>query len=427
MNNYFSKVDGKVLRMIRLIGREADRMGMSAYVVGGNVRDILIKRRSFDLDVVVEGDAICLARVLAKPLNARVTVHRSFGTASLALPSGSRYDLAMTRRETYRYSGALPTVSPGTLKEDLLRRDFTINAMALAINRDRFGQLTDICGGLKDLATKKIRILHEQSFIDDPTRIARAVRFEQRFGFQIERRTLILLKECINKKITKNVKCQRHFNELKKILCESDPDPVSSLKRLHRLGWIPAIPTGSKIYFANLRRIHDRIQRLKMKPWYRKFKQWWMIYLMGLMERFNENELNDTLTIVHFTKNERQSILQSKNIHGLYWSLAKKYLPASRVYQRLKLLNNEVIVYLRVRTSRAVIMQRIDRFLCKDIAVRLKINGDDLKKMGMYPGRSIGKVLEQMLYWKIDHQIRTKADELKQVQRCFVQGQNEGF
>lgn len=420
MDNYLNKIDGKTLRMIRMIAREADRRGMSAYIVGGIVRDILLNRKNYDLDFVVEGDAIALARALTGPLSARVTAHGAFGTAVLTFPSGQRIDLAVTRKETYRHSGALPVVSPGTLEEDLRRRDFTINAMAIAINRGRFGQLIDICGGLSDVLSRKVRVLHAQSFMDDPTRIARAVRFEQRFGFGIERRTLILLKECVRKKAAQNVKPQRHFNELKKILCEQDP--VKPLKRLHQLGWVPVLPAGVKVSFSGLSRLQARVRNLRKKSWYNKFEQWWLINFMGLMARCDVRAVNDILSNIHITKHERHSILQSREICHLERKLSAKNLSASRVYQMLKSFTKETIVYLRATASREVVAQRIDRYLQKDMDVRLRINGDDLKRMGMVPGRSIGTVLERVLYLKLDQKVRSKADELKWAKLCLAEG-----
>ena len=418
MNNLLSKVNGKTLRLIRLVGREADRRGIPAYVVGGIVRDIILNRKNYDMDFVIRGDAISLARALAKSLNARFTAHGSFGTVSLTLPSGNRIDLAITRKETYSHSGALPEVSPGTLDEDILRRDFTINAMAIAVNRRRFGQLIDVCGGLKDLSLKKLRILHARSFMDDPTRITRAVRFEQRLGFQIARHTLILLKECVRKKTTQNVKPQRHFNELKKILCETDP--VKPLTRLHRLGWVPLLPTGTKVSFAGLKQLQTSVRKLRRDPWYNKFDQWWVINFMGLIARCSEREVNDILSSVHFTKHERQCFQQSRQIRQLGQKLTVKNLSASRIYQMLKSFTKEAIVYLRASASQRIISRRIDRFLQKDMEVRLRINGDDLKRMGMAPGHQIGKVLERVLCLKIDNKIRTRKEELNWAELCLA-------
>src|SRR3989338_6390276 len=166
----------EIAALVREIGETADENRLTTYVVGGFVRDLILKRKNLDLDIVVEGDAIGFARAFSKKKHAALTVYEKFGTATLRLPSGLKFDIAMGRKEAYPYSGALPVVAAGFIANDLFRRDFTINAMAVVINPQRFGELIDRFGGLGDLQRKKIRVLHEESFADDPTRILRAVR-----------------------------------------------------------------------------------------------------------------------------------------------------------------------------------------------------------------------------------------------------------
>ena len=186
MRNLLSKLDKNTLAILEEIGRKADEQGSLAYVVGGFVRDILLRRRNLDIDVVVEGDALLLAKMYAQQHQASLTIHNRFGTAVVKLTEGYRVDFATARKERYLHPGALPIVEKGVIRDDLFRRDFSINAMAVRINRDSWGQLVDEFGGLEDIKNKKIRVLHEKSFIDDPTRILRAVRFERRFKFIIE-------------------------------------------------------------------------------------------------------------------------------------------------------------------------------------------------------------------------------------------------
>jgi len=194
----FARFDKKLLRLIKEIGAHADLKKVPAYVVGGFVRDYILKRENLDLDIVIDGDAISLARSLAKKQKAKVIVYKHFGTATLYFKDGRIVDLAMARKESYLKPGALPKVKGSTINDDLIRRDFTINAMAVVINRKDFGKLIDLYGGMNDIKSKKICVLHEQSFQDDSTRILRAIRFEQRFNFCIERKTLYLLKQALN-------------------------------------------------------------------------------------------------------------------------------------------------------------------------------------------------------------------------------------
>ena len=168
--------------------------GYKLYIVGGLVRDLFLERTNLDLDLVVEGDAINLAQEMARTWQGKLTTHPRFGTAKLQWSNWS-VDLATARAETYARPGALPTVKPGTISTDLVRRDFTINAMAVELNPGHFGELLDPHRGRDDLYGKRIRVLHDRSFIDDATRIWRALRYEQRLDFQIEPATLRLLKK----------------------------------------------------------------------------------------------------------------------------------------------------------------------------------------------------------------------------------------
>ena len=172
-----------IAAFIRLAGEVAEKRQQRLYLVGGVVRDLLLERVNLDIDMVVEGDAIKLAQAIAGVNQAKVITHPRFGTATLKWGKRSA-DFATARAETYARPGALPTVKPGTISDDLARRDFTINAMAVELNPRRFGELIDPFGGRQDIEKKLVRVLHDKSFTDDATRIWRAVRYEQRLDFQ---------------------------------------------------------------------------------------------------------------------------------------------------------------------------------------------------------------------------------------------------
>ena len=205
LKNFLFDYEKKVLSLIKKIGRMADKNGISAYLVGGAVRDIILGCRNLDIDIVVDNNAIEFADNLSSAFNVEFIKYKKFGTATGMFPGKIQIDLASARKETYDFSGALPTVFKGDLNDDLFRRDFTINAMAISINRKNFGRLIDEWGGFKDLKNKKIRVMHKNSFKDDPTRLMRAVRFEQRFDFKIEKQTLSYFKEALRKKYFLNV------------------------------------------------------------------------------------------------------------------------------------------------------------------------------------------------------------------------------
>jgi tRNA nucleotidyltransferase/poly(A) polymerase len=190
-----------------------------AYLVGGYVRDSTLGRESVDIDIVVEGDGVKVARKLNAKLNGKLTCHAEFGTATIILNS-HRVDLASARTEKYPSPAHLPHVYPSTIVEDLNRRDFTINAIAMSISKENFGEIFDPFEGLNDIKKKLIRILHRDSFIDDPTRIFRALRYKNRFGFKVEEDTERMMREAIKNGMVSRLSGQRIFNELQLIFEE---------------------------------------------------------------------------------------------------------------------------------------------------------------------------------------------------------------
>jgi tRNA nucleotidyltransferase (CCA-adding enzyme) len=213
------------------------------YLVGGVVRDLLLGQAGdvCDIDLVVEGDAVGLAAAFAEKVGGKLVVHLMFNTAKIELGKWT-IDIAMARTETYAKPGALPMVAAGTLRTDIFRRDFTVNAMAVSINSDNYGELIDLYGGLKDLKNKSIRVLHDKSFSDDATRIWRAVRYEQRLGFRIEPATLSLLNRDLP--LMKTVGGYRLRHELELVLKEKEPEKV--LQRAAELGILPELNPSLK-------------------------------------------------------------------------------------------------------------------------------------------------------------------------------------
>lgn len=209
--------------------RVGRKQRLAVYAVGGCVRDWLLGLSSLDLDVVVAGDGVAFAGALAKPLRARVVEHGAFGTATLTCPDQRRVDVASARTERYRHPGAYPSVSPGSIQQDLARRDFTINAMAVRLGSGRTLAIVDPYNGRADLADRRIRALHPKSFLDDPTRIFRAVRFAQRFDFTIEPMTERWIREAVVTGALERVQPGRIRKEL--VLIAGEPLPWTCLKR----------------------------------------------------------------------------------------------------------------------------------------------------------------------------------------------------
>jgi tRNA nucleotidyltransferase (CCA-adding enzyme) len=228
----------KRLELLKTAAAKAQSLHMAVYIVGGFVRDLLLDRPSLDFDLVVEGNAISLGKALVADFGGRVVIHRQFGTAKwLPADQAESLDLITARTEFYERPTALPTVEVGNIKLDLHRRDFTINTLALRLDGRHYGELHNYWGGLNDLRLGIVRVLHSLSFIDDPTRLLRAVRFEQRFGFRIEVRTLQLMEEA--RPLLKQVSGDRLRHELNLILAEDKA--IAMLSRLDTLGILVAI------------------------------------------------------------------------------------------------------------------------------------------------------------------------------------------
>lgn len=224
-----STIGPKVLPLIKAVGRKAYDAKMPVYLVGGAVRDILLKRPVLDVDIVIQGDAIAFARGIASQYLGTVKSHKRFGTSAVSLPAGIKLDMVTAREETYAHPGALPDIKPAGIREDLFRRDFTVNAMAVSISPENFGDLKDDFNGQADLKGRVLRVLHDKSFVDDPTRIIRAARYATRFGFSIEPHTRELLRQAVAGDCLSTLTAPRYWNEFRRILDEKDPWPALRL------------------------------------------------------------------------------------------------------------------------------------------------------------------------------------------------------
>ncbi|MDO9528018.1 MAG: hypothetical protein Q7J27_02540 [Syntrophales bacterium] len=256
-NLLLQKLPENITELLISSGRCADDMGFKAFIVGGLVRDLFLNYENHDIDLVVEGEGIRFAEVLAREYGASICCYESFGTAALTFSDGYKLDVATARTEIYEHPSALPKVRPGLIRDDMYRRDFTINALAVGLNPDHFGKLLDFFNARKDIKRKLIRVMHDLSFIDDPTRAFRAVRFEQRFGFRIVKSTEKLIKNLVEGDLFTKLADYRISSELQLILREKDPLPA--LKRLEELGVLGRIrPRAANN--RGIKRLLDKIE-----------------------------------------------------------------------------------------------------------------------------------------------------------------------
>jgi len=398
-----------------MVSRAAYGIGFKVYLVGGIVRDCILKRDVTDVDIIVEGDAIALAQRLSEIIGVEYKKHHAFGTASLEY-AGYKIDLATARKEVYEKNGALPKVAASDFKSDLARRDFTINAMAISINQFDYGRLMDSFHGMADLHAGVIRILHDKSFYDDPTRILRAIRFEQRFGFKLEKNTAALMQQALKDDVFPCVHPHRWRDEM--ILLLKEPQPVRCIRRLEELCTVAKLCGNKDIRFAKndwelLLRLDSLLEQAAYK--FNRFRQVdsWLVYLIAMVSSMPRAALIKFMDNYGFRKGERMRVVAAKDYIGKVAKLNKEVKPHV-IYRELNPLSFETIMYFYAYFYEdKLLVKNIEYFMTHLVNTRLKISGDDLKSAGIKPELIYGKILDKVLDIKISDGLATRQDELQ--------------
>jgi tRNA nucleotidyltransferase (CCA-adding enzyme) len=413
----------RVQTLLRTAGAVADEVGTRIYAVGGFVRDLLIRHENLDVDLVVEGDGIAFAERLGPRLNAKVTSHRKFGTALLTLPDGFTMDVATARTEYYESPAALPTVEHGSIKMDLSRRDFTVNALAVCLNGERYGELLDFFGGQQDLRDKTLRIIHNLSFVEDPTRILRATRFEVRFGLRLSRHAEQLSANAVQMGLLDKVGGHRVFTELQLILREARPWAI--LQRLEELGALTAIHPR----FILGRATESRLQRVgEVLTWYALLylpaqPASWLVRFLVLLEERPGSESRAILRRLNPLSRTGDVVVQDlARLRSLARSLQRaREVTPSRMHRWLADASIEVVLALMAVVARPDLRKAIGDFLGASGRVRPALRGDDLKALGIRPGPIYRDILNSLLYARLDGHVQSRDDELRFVRRRFAQ------
>ncbi|MCD6452799.1 MAG: CCA tRNA nucleotidyltransferase [Dehalococcoidales bacterium] len=399
----------KLVEIIHTAGRIANSQHQNLYLVGGAVRDLLLEKPNLDLDIVVEGNAIELARQLTEVEPSSIITYPQFNTAKI---TGNRWslDLATARSESYPQPGALPTVTPSSIETDLFRRDFTINAMAICLNPDRYGELIDRYRGQDDLKDKLIRVLHDNSFVDDATRIWRGLRYEQRLGFQLEANTLKLLLRDIP--MLDTISKERIRYELECIFSEEQPEKV--LRRADELGVLtklhPAL-TGNGWLAAKF--MAARQLSIPNSPSF-------SLYLALLAYRLTPSQCEILTLSLGLAKSVAQTIRQSTTIKTRLEALTNPKLSPSDVYRQLHHYSATAIIANIIATDSPVAQQYMETFLHHLRYVKSILSGDDLIAMGVPQGPQIKQLLEQLHQAKLDGRVTTRQDEEKLVKKWLI-------
>ena len=376
--------------------KAAHQLGLPLYLVGGAVRDLLMGRLLTDLDLVVEGDASQVATALASALAGEVTAHSQFGTAKLRV-LGQRIDVVTARRESYRKPGALPTVHPGAISNDLARRDFTINAIALRLEPSPL-ELLDPTNGQGDIQRKLLRILHSASFQDDATRILRAVRYEQRLGFRLEEETETLLRRDL--RMLDTIGGDRLRRELDHMFREEKAGSI--LLRAARLGVLSALYPGLPDAPTLERRLsHITLEGGPVQPHQLLAL---LTYSLGRDQREGfVRRLNMSATWAKVVRDVALAREASA-------SLAAKASPVA-AYRRLNGLSPEAVQVAAGLVEDKGSRHNLRRYLEEWRHVKPMLNGHDLVRLGVQTGPQIGEMLEALRDARLDGRVSSREDE----------------
>ena len=390
----------ELVDFMQAAGAIAANRGQKLYLVGGAVRDLLLGQPNLDLDLVVEGDAINLAHHLIQLNQGKITTHPRFGTVKLEWDKWS-VDLATARLETYAHPGALPGIKAGSIDSDLLRRDFTINAMALHLTSSHYGELIDRYGGRDDLEHKLVRVLHDKSFTDDATRIWRGLRYEQRLNFQLERETLKLLERDISMLYT--ISGDRIRYELECTLKEAFPEKV--LRRAEELGVLAKLHPSLK-GDGRLARKYEQARQLSHPD-----SPPMGLYLALLAYPLTGEETESLISYLRLPKLLAQTLRDTIGLKARLEELAGPELPPSRIYRLLHGHSSQAITAGSLASDSPTASEHIQLFQDKLRYVKPILTGNDLQNMGIAPGPRIKEILNLLLDAKLDGKVTSKQDE----------------
>lgn len=396
--------------MLKHAGEVADSVGFKAYLVGGSVRDLLRGQENLDIDIVIEGDGIQFAREFGQRLGAKVRTHERFGTAQV-FAEGLKLDVATARTEYYESPAALPKVETSSIKKDLYRRDFTINTLAVVLNPGDFGLLIDFFGGQRDLREKTIRVLHNLSFIEDPTRAFRAVRFSERFGFKLSKHTENLIKSALRMSLFDKLSGSRLYEEL--LLTFAETEPVKAIRRLSQYGLLKVIHQNlvfDERIEAMLQSVHDTLSWFNLLFLEEKPDKS-SIYLMALLSILNAEERETALVRLSMPSKMKEEInngiLRSREL-----IMRLPLGDPAKIYRAICNLDIETILFAMAMALNENKKKEISKYLIELRGVKTQATGTDLKDMGVAPGPVYSEILNALLDEKLRGKLKTREDEL---------------
>lgn len=426
-----SNLSTTLFKLLSEVGKLGDFLHVNVYVVGGVVRDILLNNLSIvektDIDIVVEGESLSFAEALAKKLKGVVRyTHNNLMTANVRYPFTSEkecsIDIATARLEYYAMPGALPLVEPTSIEQDLFRRDITINAMALQLNQKYFGRLIDRFHGQKAIQNKSIDVIHSLSFIEDPTRIIRAIRFEQRYQFRISQQTEKYMHYALKCNVIEKIFGQRLLHEFEMIFKENKPD--ACIIRMDELGVLTAIDkrfsltSKQKTLFYNISNILQWYHSLNLTE---NQPDIMIIYLTAMCSSLSQEQIIALLQKIGvesaYQKKIALTLSMAQDMDStlcclLHEKKIEKEGPVSTIFTLLSKLTLEVLLFLQAFSYSSSVTYFISQYISLWRFIKPYITGNDLKKLGLVPGPQYKVILEDVLKQKLDGNVHTKEDEL---------------
>jgi len=374
------------------------------FLVGGTVRDILLGEPNFDVDIVVEGDAIGLARALAEALGGRVRTHDKFGTAVVLYGDREWVDVAAARTESYAEPASLPSVEHASLQEDLSRRDFTMNAMAVSLRGDELGRLVDPFDGKSDLEAGRLRVLHEGSFVDDPTRIFRGIRYENRRGFRMDEHTVELARAAIEQALVDRLSGARLREEVTALLDEGGVD--HSIERLGELGLDKAVHPALAAD-DEAARLVERLRDLNDR--YRLQVPAWRLGLTALARRLSVDELSRLLERLKVRRRDAQHILAAVSLGpGIADRLGGGSMSPADVVALAEPHAPDAPLFALALADLPQLHDYFERLG----AIRLEINGRDVAELGLAESPRVGEILVELRRRKLNGELDGRESEL---------------
>ena len=410
-----------IIRLLDRVSVCAAELGFTAYVVGGFVRDLLMRKKNYDIDIVIEGDGIEFANRFVEKHGGRVKEHKKFKTAIMAIGKGKKVDVATARTEYYPEPAALPIVEMSSIKNDLFRRDFTINSLAIKLDGKDHNAVIDFFGGQQDMKDGVLRVLHNLSFVEDPTRVFRAIRFSERFHFSLGAQTENLLKLAVKKELVDKISGNRLLGELQNIFREEHLERAT--KRISKLKlWRFIHPS---IKYDNF--THNLIEHSKEAiNWHQltfpdEKLRFWLVYLYALSAKLNRKESAEFFRRLGFSEHPIRKYVDQKS---QAWDIFNRFANLSlkrpvEIYESFSGLETETLLLLMSSASKREHKRIVADYMTRIRGVVSKVNGKDLSKVGIETGPIMGKVLEAIKVENLKDSLPKIKDEIEFAKKIY--------